>query len=364
MVAALGIVGLAAANPTNGELRGAWRDYLNAFVSADGRVIDPSAEDITTSEGQAYGMLRAAWVGDRVSFERLRRWTRDNLQGGDDAALPAWRWGARPDGSWGILDNNPASDADQLLAYALLVAEARWRDPDLRRQAVSVLANVWTAEVSQAGPYRVLLPGTWAVGTDPVRINPSYFLPFAWRVFATVDPARPWGELVGDGYDVLDATLGPAGLPPDWAWLDATTGASVAPPVGQEELGRFGMEAFRLTWTLAAEVRWYGEPRAKALLERMDGLRTRWSADGAVPAILDPSGNAAVEWSYLGAYGAYLPAWALVAPEDARRLYRREIRPKRAGGAWGRADDYYAQNWVWFGLALWSGLATPAPGPS
>lgn len=360
----LAALALAFAAPRPGELRAAWRSYVAAFVSEDGRVIDRAADDITTSEGQAYGLLRAVWSGDRATFERLRRWTRDNLQYGDPVALPAWKWGLRPDGSWGVLDHNPASDADQLLAYALLLGDAQWRDPALREQAVGMLASIWNIEVGSAGPYTVVLPGPWAKGKDPVRVNPSYFLPFTLREFAEADPGRPWGSLVSDGYDILDATMRAPGLPPDWAFLDATTGRPVPPPPGDEALGRYGMEAFRLVWTLAAEVQWHGEPRARALLERLDVLRRRWSEHGTIPAILEPGGQAVGDWSYLGAYGAYVPAWDLFDASDARRLYRREIRSKRDATGWGRPEDYYAQNWVWFGLALWTGFAKPVPGGS
>ena len=33
---------------------------------------------------------------------------------------------------------------------------------------------------------------------------------------------------------------------------------------------------------------------------------------------------------------------------------RRQVAP------WGEARDYYGQNWIWFGLALWAGVATPS----
>jgi endoglucanase len=357
ILAAVAVLAGALAAPPRRALLDAWDAYVTSFVSPDGRTIDAEAGAITTSEGQAYGMLRAAWADDAGTFARLRTWTRDNLQAGDPVALPAWKWGARPDGSWGVLDPNSASDADQLLAYAWLVAAERWDRPALRDDARALLARIWRDQVAEVGPYRVLLPGTWAREGGTVRLNPSYFLPFAWRAFALADPERPWSALLDDGYALLASTAGPAGLHPDWAWIDASTGAPVAP--SDPKLGDFGFEAFRLVWALGADALWYEEPRARALLEAMDVLPRTYRAERRLPAVLSTAGEARVPWSYPGMYGALLPGWAVSAPREARLLYRRELAPRRAAKAWGRPTDYYAMNWIWFGLALWSGLAVP-----
>ena len=59
-------------------------------------------------------------------------------------------------------------------------------------------------------------------------------------------------------------------------------------------------------------------------------------------------------------YGSLLPAWDLMAsPGDAMQLYEQEIASTRQPWGWGESDDYYSQNWVWFGVALWNGLARP-----
>lgn len=353
---------VAAPSTHQAELDAAWRSYVEVYVSADGRVMDPSAGSITTSEGQAYALVRAVWADDRATFERALRWTRDNLQSGEPTRLPAWKWGERPDGTWGILDTSPASDADQLIAWALLMAAERWRRPEWKELARGLMATIWAEEVRPIGKRHVMLPGPWAAGMTPVMVNPSYFLPFAWRSFARVDREHPWARLVGDAYALWDATLSPAGLPPDWAWLDASTGAIVGPPAGEEERRTFGFEAFRVLWTLAAEAEWYREPRARALLGKADRLRTDWLARQTLPARVTWEGDPAVEWSFLGMYGALLPAWETRNPDDAQRLYDLAILPARHTEGWGNRGDYYTQNWVWLGLALWSDLARPPKG--
>lgn len=62
-----------------------WQQYRARFIEASGRVIDhdPGSNERTTSEGMAYSMFFALVVNDRPTFDKLLRWTEDNLAGGD-----------------------------------------------------------------------------------------------------------------------------------------------------------------------------------------------------------------------------------------------------------------------------------------
>src|SRR5262249_3814760 len=94
-----------------------WNAYVTHFISDDGRVIDPAAGAITTSEGQSYALFFALVANDRPLFLRLLAWTRDNLAGGRlGERLPAYKWGRRRDGAWGVLDSNSAADSDLWIA--------------------------------------------------------------------------------------------------------------------------------------------------------------------------------------------------------------------------------------------------------
>lgn len=345
--------------PVSRQLELGWQAYLDRFVQRDGRVVDPKAGGVTTSEGQAYALLRAVWMDDTRHFRRVLRWTRKNLQGGDPAALPAWRWGVSQDGSWGVLDPQPASDADQWMAWSLLLAAQRWGHDRHHRQALGLLDNIWQREVLELDSGPVILPGPWAADEAILRLNPSYFLPFAWRTFAAVDPGHGWDRLLDMSYHLLQASMDPDLLPPDWLYLDRQDPTPQAPPQGAQDHNRFGFEAFRLGWTLAAEQRWYREPRATPLLQNLAHPLERWADNGSVPAVMEPDGTAAVDYEYSGLYGAMLPAWDSVRPELALEVYQQEILPRWAGDGWEDVDDYYSQNWIWFGLALWSGLAQP-----
>ncbi|MBU2768764.1 cellulase, partial [Acidithiobacillus ferrivorans] len=82
---------------------------------------------ITTSEGQSYALFFALVANNPKLFQNILTWTQDNLAQGSLAAhLPAWRWGERPNKTWGVLDTNSAADADLWIAYTLIQAGRLW----------------------------------------------------------------------------------------------------------------------------------------------------------------------------------------------------------------------------------------------
>lgn len=363
VLAAVGAAwGAAPSAPGAADLRllqSSWEAYRARYVEPDGRVVDPAGGGRSTSEGQAYAMVRALVIDDPDTFERSRAWSQTHLQGGDATALPAWLWGLDREGRGAVRDPMPASDADEWMAWALLGAAERWQVPGYRAQALAFLDHIWNDETRVVGGTRVLLPGPWAATMDPVRLNPSYFLPFAWRVFAEADPAHDWASLIDPAYALLDACRGASGLPPDWCYVDAATGAVVPPPADHASDAAFGFEAFRIAWTLAAEAAWFDDARAHALLAGFTALHGRWASEGALPAVIAPSGAAAASYPYQGLYGAMLPAWGLERRASANALWRRTLRPTRAAHGWGDPADYYGQNWIWLGYALWHGAVGP-----
>lgn len=352
MSAAHAIVWLTLGAPHAGaaELRDTWEAYLRVYVSPEGRVIDFREDGVTTSEGQSYAMLRALWMNDQPAFDRVWSWTVANLQAGAAGRLPAWRWGLLPAGDWGVLDPQPAADADQLIIWSLLGATRRWKSKAYAAEASRLVERFWIEEVDEVGGRLVVLPGPWARGADPIRLNPSYFLPFVWRDLARWDKSRPWRRLLDDGYALLEECRGSTGLAKDWCWLNATTGAVVAAPVPEHD--NYAFEALRVPWTLAAEVKWHHEPRARRLLGPYLALLAT-GKELRLPAVIGPDGGGRVEWEYPGMYGALLPAWGLRRPALARRVLAEKLEPLRGDHGWGDADDYYGQNWIWFGLALW-----------
>lgn len=199
-----------------------WHVFQDDLIDPEGRVIDFSDErEITTSEGQSYALFFALIDNDPSLFRRLLRWTERHLAQGDlTAFLPAWLWGRTPDGDWGVLDANTASDSNLWIAYTLLEAGRLWREHSYTVLGSLMLQRMAKEEITRVpgfGP--VLLPGKRGFTTkDGVRLNPSYLPPqLLARVHKTL-PEPLWADLLDSSIELLIATS-PLGLAPDWVNL-------------------------------------------------------------------------------------------------------------------------------------------------
>ncbi len=331
-----------------------WSRYKERFIQADGRVIDFNDNGVSTSEGQAYGLLRAAWMDDPATFQRVLDWTDHNLNAGIRSDhLHAWKWGPRDDGSWGVHDRTSATDADEIIALALITAGERWKRPDLLARAVALLNDIWTLQTRVIRGTRFVMGGDWPIADGPMRINPSYYFPTAYRTFARIDSVHPWETLVDTTYQVIAACRSKTGLPTNWCSIDPATGLITIASDLHDRSSDFGYDAFRVLWNLAADYVYHQDPRALETLRTMDWLRRCWLLRHHLPAVITADGIPLVCHDYVGMYGAYLPALTLLDPLEARRLLHSRLLTAYHDGLWGNPADYYAQNWAWFGLHLY-----------
>lgn len=334
-------------------LRQSWQAYKVHFIQADGRVIDPTADNITTSEGQSYAMLRAVWMDDRPAFDLSWQWTKNNLFNKKDG-LFSWKWGQRCDKSWGVLDDQAASDADQDIALALILASKQWNRPDLMGASKQVLSSIWRSEVAVIDHKPYLAAGPWARDMSKPRLNPSYFAPYAYRVFAKVDRDHDWASMVDTSYDVLEqaSSLSRLELPPDWCNIDPATKKVELDPEDKES--DYSYDAMRVCWRIAQDANWDGEERAKKYLERLAFLEDSWTAVRTIRGAYSATGVTRSFDEPLAGFGCILPMLHLTAPSVAQEILQERIMSYYYEGIWRPEDDYYGQNWAWFGLAAMS----------
>ncbi len=380
MLLAVGACGEPRPSPREVDrvLTVSWQSYRQQFISPAGRVQIPERDGGTISEAQAYALLRALWARDEATFGRVYVWTREHMSRPDH--LLAWHWGRLPDGSWGVLDANTASDGDLDYALALALAARRgWRAPmglpDYLAEAREVLAAIWEKEVVALPAGTTLLtPGNWHETEPPYLLNPSYFSPAAYRLFAQIG-ASPvgavreppaWDRLHQDTYKLL-ARLAPgldtpgAGLFPDWCRVDAQERLSPAP--GRET--QFGWEAVRLPWRLALDHLWFSEPRAAQILgpKFLPFFQKEWQARGKLAAVYDFDGAPAADYESPVLYAGVLAAAQTAGDRDFARLLAAKIltfyHEKNGQAYFVAPDNYYANNWAWLGLALYAGWVKP-----
>ena len=214
-----------------------WETFKQGFLEPDGRVVDTGQGRISHSEGQGFAMLFAVHYGDRAAFDRVWEWTRRNLQVRDDALL-AWRW--QPQG--GVTDRNNAADGDALVAWALLRAAEKWRQPEYAAAGTRIAEDIRKKSMRRTAHGLVLLPGQEGFDKpEGLTINLSYWVYPALRELARADPAPEWDELARTGIAMLQYSyFGRWRLPPDWLRLGERVAAAGPAPE------RFGFDAMRI----------------------------------------------------------------------------------------------------------------------
>lgn len=314
-----------------------YRRYAASFVE-DGRVVDITTGARSTSEGQAYGLFFALVAGDQTRFDAMATWTRDNLLAGRWKGLPAWLWGAREDGSWGVLDPNSATDADLWMAYAFVEAGRIWARPELVERGRSLAARILSANLrstDEIGP--VLLPAPYGFEHEDgrrLRLNPSYLVLAQFRRFAALEVPGPWDELEATARLILtDGSRG--GFAPDW--LEFVRGQ------GFESGGQTSSyDAIRAPLFAAFEA-------SNPLLESVSGPLRSYERSGRLHERFLLGDEVMGEGrAPPGFAAALMPAAARLAP-DALASLRDWLEGQQHGGLYGHPVTYYDQNLILFG---------------
>lgn len=379
--------------------RGIIRRNIDAYQ--DGLVHRPKSEEPgdAVSEGQAYGMIVALYSGDQATFNRV--WdAAERTMWSASAKLYNWRIGA--DGE--VIGTGMATDADQDIALMLLFADSLaskgvWKThtgpkgAGYRQRALEIIGSIWSSAVVDG---RYVAPGNGWGGRE--FVNPGYFSPANYKIFAKVDPGHDWKTVVDQCYLTLFANPGAGkGLLPDWMVPD---GSYFNGSLGYNafRMGRsMYKDAIRVHWRLAMDWLWFGDVRAKRWLDSATAfIRTPdranfYTMDGVLLPVTDTftlgDGQkrsrreysemtvgmwACAAFSTLGPDGAKPWAEALLAfapaQNDAYGLAADLAIPDRTGST--PNEDYFEQFLAWFGNAVlagrfsnvWDDLDDPLPG--
>lgn len=241
----------------------AYNSWKQAFVTSSGagsglRVQRPGNDNDTVSEGIGYGMIAAAYVGDRPTFDGLWTYAQTHFDGN---GLMDWRVGK--DGK--TVAAGSATDGDVDIAWGLIMGSNQWSSAAYLQAAKTMINNISSWCIGADG---TLKPGDgWG---NTTLTNPSYFAPAYFRVFAAVTGDKNWsGVILRRNYEILAKVSGDKGLVPDWTTNEGVVNTGTLMNMATFDNNSYGYDATRTPWRIALDYCFNDEPRAKAYLDKI-----------------------------------------------------------------------------------------------
>jgi len=320
-----------------------WQRFKQLYVSGDGRVIDASStRQVTVSEGQSYALLFALIANDPAMYAKILRWTQNNLSGADlTRTLPAWQWGRSDAGTWGVLDQNSASDADLWIAYSLLQAGSLWHDASYRALGQSMSDRILAEEVAWVpglGP--TLLPAPKGfVEHQTWRLNASYLPLQVLRAIGRSSGNRVWRQLLESSQKVIVASAR-HGAAADWIGYRQPDGFVT----DSQTQGIGGYDAIRVY--LWAGTLSDSDPALKLLSRQFASVIALAAARPSAPEILDTDTLRAHGDGSPGFSAALMPLLSRANAQAALQAYHTHV----SESALQSDQHYYSDALSLFGL--------------
>lgn len=344
------------------ELQASWKTYKSNFISDQGQTILPDSTRVTTSEAQSYAMLRSVWLNDKETFNNAWTWTKNHFQHREnDDKLLSWLL-INNNGEYKIGDPATASDADEDTALALLFAYKRWGQKIYLTDAKAMISDIWKLEVVKIYEHYYLTSGSGSSRKDGYLINPSYLSPATYRIFAEVDKEDDWNQLSNDSYYLLNKIgqqpNNKTYLPSNWILLDKYTGniETASAYVIDKDTNNYGFDAFRTMWRVSLDYSWFNNPDALQYLQKVSPFFVKQWQSNEFSAVYDLQGNKQITYGTISTDVAPLSVFLQTNKNMANSVYNKLFENvfNYNGGYWENKNNYYDQNWAWFGTALYS----------
>jgi endo-1,4-beta-D-glucanase Y len=346
----------------NGDVAAAYRQWKTDTVTSSGaggflRVQRPNDPGLlpgsTVSEGIGYGMLIAVYMGDQALFDGL--WKYEQLWVDQNGLM---NWYVLADGSGlGPNGSGGATDADEDMAFALVLADRQWGGQGAlgtpyRQLAVQQIQSIWASEIQDS---KLPKPGEWG-GWNTVNV--SYFAPAYYRVFAAMDTGHPWANVVQTVYDTIAYAVTAAngnansGLVP--AWCDDSHGTPCTPvDMGIANDVGYQYDACRTPFRIGLDWCWNGEPRAQAYVALTSAF---FSAIGAASIADTYALDGSAEPQHPGGHSAAFvgPAGVGAMSSPAYRTFLDDAYRGVASRTYLAGGTYYEDSWTTMSLLMMS----------
>ena len=346
----------------NSDVTAAYQKWKADTVTSDGagghlRVQRPKdsglAPNSTVSEGIGYGMIIAVYMNDQTLFDGL--WQYEQMYLGMNGLMD---WYISADGTQ-RLGTGGATDADEDMAWALLMADKQWGGEGSLSDTYLNIAKkqidlIYNNEIYQM---KLVKPGdTWG---DWTTVNASYFAPSYYRAFAAASGNTGWNQVVQTVYDtlanLLNSTNGNSdnGLVPAWSTSDGVPNAQVFGDM-QTAPTNYQYDSCRTPFRIGLDYCFNAEPRAQSYVGKTSsffaGVGAKSIVDGyalnGTPQAQNSSGQSAafVGPATVGAMSSATYATFLQAGYDDVASLNLLV-----GG------EYYDESWTVLSLLMLSG---------
>jgi endo-1,4-beta-D-glucanase Y len=315
------------------------------------KVIRPENGNDTVSDGIGYGMLIGVFMNDQPMFDTLWAFAKSKF---DSKGLMTW---CVPSGTGSCSGSGSATDGDEDMAYALLMASRQWSGGTYSADAMTLIKNILSHEVS----------GNILEGGDGFNnaneLDPSYFAPSYYRAFAAFDTAdsAAWMSVLGECYTILANATGAEGLVPNWV---NTSGAGVT--VSNSAIDPyFGYDACRTPFRIGMDYCINGEAKALPYVQAIAAFYTSKSTATSLAGLSD--GYTTTGANPSGTLGDYTAGMAFTGPagvaamaaglDPLRDISYATLRADTTGGAMAvnGTFTYFHASWGVLSLMAMSG---------
>ena len=320
---------LYPAGCTDADAMTGWKMYKARLLVDNGdgtmRIQRPENSNDTVSEGMGYGMLFAVYLNEKDTFDGLWKYAQKSL---DSTGLMNWHLNS--DGSVASGGQNSATDGDEDMGFALVMADKQWGG--YTSVAKDFLGKMAKNDFASDGTIK---------GGDKYAnaVNPSYLAPAYYRTFATYTGDATWTTILEKSYSLLQmATNATTGLVPDWSV-----------PAGRGPDYKY--DAARTPFRIALDACWNNEKRAITFSQGI----AKFFANIGVMNIMDgynvSSGMAIstnVNSTFIGPAGVSgMAGGQMKLVEDAYAFV--------ADAATKGTDSYYNLSWALFSTLMMTG---------
>ncbi|HXU62797.1 MAG TPA: glycosyl hydrolase family 8 [Polyangia bacterium] len=357
---------MAPAGAKVADAQAAYTKWKTDLVTSDGangglRVKRPNSSgaevNSTVSEGIGYAMLLAVYANDQDAFDKFWKYEQQWL---DSNGLMNWYINAA---GTQVLGTGAASDGDEDMAFALVMADARWGgqgslSTTYNAAAKKLIDAIWQHEVDH-NRNNVLMAGDQFA--DGSVINISYFAPAYYRVFARVSGNSSWNQTADTTYTILAATLNSQngnasnGLVPAWS---TPAGVPMA-PAGTSDPIYHQLDSCRTPFRIGEDYCWNGEPRALTYLQKISSFYSTVTVANMVdgydlngsphPQFVNTGGPRAA--SFVGGAGVGAMATGTTYTQLRDDAYASVATLSDLAGS-----TYYQESWTALSLQMMTGL--------